>query len=495
MNEQQGTEIIVKESSAEGVLLGAAVGDALGWPQEFRGQIVGGQKARDEHTPQPRFIAWERNAGHYTSRRRDRVGAGEYSDDTQLLLATARACLHGESWLSWLTRVELPLWPLYQRGGGGAVLTACSAWAVGKAPWEGKDTKARKTLERYAGAGANGVAMRIAPHVLVEADQSTALRRVLQDGVQTHGHPRALVGALVYAAALHAALRQANTMNYGQLLEAAETGLLTVEKARMAFPESWPDNVRDRTTAAWDSVIAEVRALLALCRTSLDQGAMSNPEKLLVEIGCDNPAVNGAGTITAVAAVYLASRFAARPMGGLLQAAFLRRGDTDTLASMTGALLGALHGTQWLEGLDLRVQDAAYLTALAGNLVHPRLRHDNEPQAPERVSVLREEMLRELEHVDPSSETRPTGRFPDGRVWHLVALDTHDEINPRAVLALQDGQTVFLELPKKKLGTSSRPASKPLPFDDQGQPHQTPSDAPLRSGISLPTSDLNLGLS
>lgn len=489
MTEQQGTDVLVMPSSAEGVLLGAAVGDALGWPQEYRGQIVGGQKARDELTPQPRFIAWERSAGHYTNRRRDRVGAGEYSDDTQLLLATARACLHGESWLSWLTEIELPVWPLYQRGGGGAVLTACSAWAAGRAPWEGQDAKARKTQDRYVGAGANGVAMRIAPHVLAEPDLGTALRRVLQDGVQTHGHPRALVGALVYAAALHVALRQSDTMNYGQLLDAAEAGLLSVQTAQSAFPSSWPDDIRDRTTAAWEPVIAEVRALLGLCRASLQQGAMSHPEKLLVELGCDNPKVNGAGTITAVAAVYLASRFAARPMGGLLQAAFLRRGDTDTLASMTGALLGALHGTGWLEGLDLKVQDAAYLATIASRLVHPQPRQGDVSQTPQPVSILRDEMLRELEHVDPYSETRPTGRFPDGRTWQLVRLDAHEEFNPRAFLALEDGQTVFIELPKKKRPASSKPTEQ-LSIDDQVQPQGPPSDAPLRSGISLPTGDL-----
>jgi hypothetical protein len=75
---------------------------------------------------------------------------------------------------------------------------------------------------------------------------------------------------------------------------------------------------------------------------------MSNTEETLERIGCTDPKINGSGTVSAVAAVYLASRFGARPVDGLLSAAFLRKADTDTLAPLTDALPGAPHGTRWL---------------------------------------------------------------------------------------------------------------------------------------------------
>src|SRR5271170_4407033 len=106
--------------AARGVFVGAAVGDALGWPQELRGGLKGGKKARESAEPTLAFRPWTRNGGHYSHRYEDPVGPGEYSDDTQLLLATARACLTGTTWWNWLAEVELPTWPLYQRGGGGA---------------------------------------------------------------------------------------------------------------------------------------------------------------------------------------------------------------------------------------------------------------------------------------------------------------------------------------------------------------------------------------
>src|SRR5258708_37818829 len=103
-----------------GAFVSAAVGDALGWPQEARSNIVGGQKARDV-PPQPRFRSWRRNSGTQYARYQETIEAGEYSDDTQLLLAVARSCLTGRNWLTWLTRVELPAWtplPLSFQGYG-----------------------------------------------------------------------------------------------------------------------------------------------------------------------------------------------------------------------------------------------------------------------------------------------------------------------------------------------------------------------------------------
>lgn len=225
--------------AARGIFLGAAVGDALGWPQEVRGGLVGRQKERDRATPRPEFRSWTRHAGHYSSRYRDPVRVGEYSDDTQLLLATARCCLDGERWWNRLTEVELPAWPLYQRG-GGVVLTAAASWAEGRPPWRGNGPARVQAVEkRYRGAGANGVAMRIAPHVLRADDPDDLIRRILRDGITTHGHPRALVGALVYAFALRHAASSRATHGFGDSIEAATAGLIDVDRVLPALPPDW----------------------------------------------------------------------------------------------------------------------------------------------------------------------------------------------------------------------------------------------------------------
>ena len=89
---------------ARGAIVSAAVGDALGWPQETRSNIVGGQKARNVPA-KASFRSWDRNSGTQYARYQETVEAGEYSDDTQLLLAVARSCLAGEAWPRWFARV------------------------------------------------------------------------------------------------------------------------------------------------------------------------------------------------------------------------------------------------------------------------------------------------------------------------------------------------------------------------------------------------------
>jgi hypothetical protein len=343
--------------------------------------------------------------------------------------------------------------------------------------------------------------MRIAPHVLIEPDLSLALARVMRDGVLTHGHPRALVGALVFAAALHTAFRQGSTLDYGALLDAAGRGLLTFDAVEEHLPSDWPDDLHAQCRRNWPDVLDEVEVLLSRARASLEQGAMSSPDKLLAELGSTDPKVNGAGTVTAVGAVYLASRFAARPMGAMLQAAFLRRGDTDTLASMTASLLGAVHGTGWLEGLDAAVQDSTYIRWLSTGLVGGR---------PTPLTPLPQtspaDLRRQLESTLLVLAQRPRtdtehGVFPDGRTWTLHGLRRlPDSDDSRATLKLEDGQTVFIDVtaspsePASDNGNSraDQAGSRATP-DTQRQPGlqlQDDTGAVVRLGITLPTRDL-----
>ncbi|MEV7784922.1 ADP-ribosylglycohydrolase family protein [Streptomyces sp. NPDC088106] len=369
---------------SRGLLVGAAAGDALGWPQEQRSGIVGGRKAR-ETPPTMAFRAWNRWSGALYAKYEDAVAAGEYSDDTQLLLATARACLHGRAWWSWLTDVELPAWPLYQRGGGRAVLTACRSWQSATPPWHGPEKKVRA----YFAAGANGVAMRIAPHALATLDDQSSkqlVTRVLMDGILTHGHPRALLGGVVYALAVRHTLLHEGAMEYGDLLDAitSEPIWANADHAASSFPIEWLEAFEEISNTgfliSWRNTVQEMHDLLHVAKQSLERAALADDEQTLRELGCFDPKRNGSGTITAAAAIYLASRFSVRPSMGLLRSAFLAHADTDTLASMTGALLGALHGSEWLAALSRTLQDRPYIEQLSRSLIadHTELSVDDQ---------------------------------------------------------------------------------------------------------------------
>lgn len=350
---------------AVGTLWGAALGDALGWPHEERARGVRDGSGLSLST-------WKKRSGGRFMAHEETIDAGSYSDDTQLILAVARARLSGTRWTRHLAGTELPFWPLYERGGGGATLRATRLLQRGILPWEA----APVDREKYLTAGGNGVAMRVAPHVLFDAGASnfaTIAEAVMADGVLTHGHPRALVGALVYAFGLWRALMSKGTLRYGQLLEEVSSEIS--EWARVPdIGDHWPSwraNVLERDISfieSWDQTVGEVRDALDIAHRGLRTGALALDEETLQQLGCLDRRTNGAGTVGAVAAIFLASKHAASPFEGVARAALAKGADTDTLASMTGALSGAVSGTEWMRGHYERLQDARYIADLARQL-------------------------------------------------------------------------------------------------------------------------------
>ena len=473
----------VATPTAQAMFVCAAVGDALGWPQEVRGGLIGGKKARDSAEPALKFRSWTRANGFQSARYRDPVAEGEYSDDTQLLLATARACLCGDQWWQRLTEVELPTWPLYQRGGGAAVLRAASSWADGRAPWVGGTVKTDENRKRYFNAGANGVAMRIAPHIVWSDSPGDLVERVVRDGIATHGHPRALVGALAYAFVLQYAATSAHTLEFGELVDAAYRGLVAPAQVLDHLPDDWGDV--DAFAKVWDTTNHEMATLLDQIMQSLQQGAMSPPTATLERLGCTDPKIYGAGTITAAGAIYLAARFASRPEGALLASAFLRGGDTDTLASMTAAVLGAVHGVEWLFPISHTVQDFDYLIHVGALTASREVVSLPKPSA--RSATARSKFKNAVAEASGSTAqlgglaTPDTLMFPDGRaatlhsLTHLDGTKTH-----RATLRLDDGQTVFVDLTGRlaeKLAALDVPSAERRLQDDADRQPRDASEA------------------
>jgi ADP-ribosylglycohydrolase len=457
-------------SRSRGVFFGAAVGDALGWPQEQNSGIVGGNKNRSVN-PTTDFRSWERYGGSQYQKYIEPVAAGEYSDDTQLILATARAVLSPD-WFTTLIDTELPLFLLYQRGAGGATLRACRSWATGSPPWEGGTTqKAQKIQQQYFNAGGNGVAMRIAPHVIVgAADQRRDLvARVVRDGVTTHGHPRALVGAAAYAAALHILLTAEGTLEYGELaahVEADECWQIP-EMAFKTLPADWVDvatQLQPDVMSWWETAVNETKELLSRTAAGMKSGILGNDLDVLETLGCFDKRINGAGTITAVGAIYLASRNAPRPSSGLVRAAFLKRADTDTLASMTAGLLGALHGSDWLEPLSSQIQDRDYIAKLADRCTSLALGETRATSAP--AQPVREDDLRSFREYLETAGHAPTA-LPGGRrveSMRTSSLESRTKAKASRLLLNVEGQTLVVDLIHRKV--PEQPATRPSPDNE-----------------------------
>lgn len=349
----------------EGAICGAAVGDALGWPSEQNSKNV----TKAEQNSKEIFRKWSRREGGQFWSHYEDINPGEYSDDTQLIIATARSLRYGEKWSQAFTKIELPAWLSYERGGGGATKRAAQSWKRKNTPWDLEKEK-RVDVERYFNAGGNGVAMRILPHIFNnEMSYEDIMNQIFINGIFTHGHPRALIGAMVYADALLYLLELEETLGYGELIEY----LLNRKDKWANFPDAnktkiWlnvanvihGDNYKD----LWEEVAREMIDLLKIAKDGIDDGALDMGNSVLERMGCFNKNINGAGTVTAGAAIYLSSKYASSPKLGLLEAAYLQNADTDTLASMVGGILGMIHGQEFMLNSWITVQDYEYLKKL-----------------------------------------------------------------------------------------------------------------------------------
>lgn len=138
-------------------------------------------------------------------------------------------------------------------------------------------------------------------------------------------------------------------MQYGAIIEK----VLSEVKTWSVLPDlndicpNWKNSVQTtdgQYDDSWQNTIKEMLQLLELCQEGMKQGALSIQREVLTKLGCFDKSIKGAGTVSAAAAIFLASRFAANPFHGLLEAGFAPSADTDTLASMTGGILGAIAG-------------------------------------------------------------------------------------------------------------------------------------------------------
>ncbi|HET9592099.1 MAG TPA: ADP-ribosylglycohydrolase family protein [Solirubrobacterales bacterium] len=449
-------------------MLAAAIGDALGWPVENRSGRVGGISRVQ---PRLEFVDWMRREGGGYAPHQVEVAAGSYSDDTQLILAVARSRMRGSQWWRHWTDCELPLWLLYERGGGGATKRAAQAWNRGLPPWSEENKPS--DLNRYWRAGGNGVAMRVLPHVLVgDPDAFGGIAaHIVADGICTHGHPRALIGALAHSYALWLALKQKGTLGFGELIERT----LDEEDAWAPFPGAVPhlddwtaqmEIARPPFADEWKQTRIEMRHLFESCRESLRGGSLAVDRKTLQALGAFDKSVNGAGTIAAAAAVFLASRYASRPAQGLMAAAFAKGADTDTIASMTGSLLGAIQQDGWLSGLKPRLQDASYIEQVASDLAQNRSVQG--PIQPWRQEN-RKSFLRALAQADEGNGlSLPI--FGRCRIRHRDLPETKSSSKIfEWIMATEAGQTLHVKrvvpTPKKRAATATQPdPSTATPF-------------------------------
>jgi ADP-ribosylglycohydrolase len=326
-----------------GSALWAAWGDALGYVTELAWTPAGVlARAGVEQVSEP--VAWTAQVGGRFGAEVE-LPAGTYSDDTQLRLAVGRCIRSGGRFdVETFSKLELPVFRAYALGAGRGTRAAATNLALPQTRWSAN------FFGTYTTTGGNGAAMRIQPHVWA----GRSLAAVVDDAICTHGHMRAILGATLHATCLALVLRDGE-------IPTPDPALLDAEVLDLLGPDwihAWEAQSGQPVDQALDSALAEGRDMLAQARHATDYAALAT------QLGALDPRTRGSGLSTAVLALALAWMYADDPVSGLVVAANLLESDTDTIASMAGALLGAIH----TDDPPTPPADAQYIAAEADRL-------------------------------------------------------------------------------------------------------------------------------
>jgi ADP-ribosylglycohydrolase len=473
-----GSKVGVSASLAiecvHGALLGAVMGDALGWPYEQNAGRIG---PLNQDMTKLAFSSWRRRSGGRFQPHEEEIEAGMYSDDTQLILATARSLMRHDGWGRYLARHEIPLWLSYEKGGGGATKRAAESCRRGIWPWQDP-----KRHDRYFEAGGNGVAMRILPHVLIRGQsENHLLRDVFRNGIITHGHPRALLGARLYAQAAWWIAHTPPPIPFGSVIEAMFDTRQFWEKppeysdgaetTTQHWMESADKHFASGYLTLWRDVVRETCDGLELCRRALHEGALADDFTVLKQLRCFDRTVNGSGIIASLAVLYLFAAHAADPFVGMRTIAFARSADTDTLASMLGGLFGLCYGLDWIPEPLQRVQDRELIAETANQLLHPR--ENSSDSAISQWSDRNDAELRK-QLLQGDNERVSLGALGEAQIIDRKTLKSLARGTTIAEWRLRTtfGQTMFIKILQKTAVDQERAIEKPQHRTKKVQPQE-----------------------
>lgn len=367
-----------------GAMVATAIGDALGWPNEDRSGNTSKKTIGKD-----KFVRWQRRTGGRFYNHVETILPGEYSDDTQMVLAVARSIIAG-NWENFFKKKELPFWVEYERGGGKSLLRAARFYKNAK-----KEIWQSEFAGEYFKAGGNGAAMRVLPHIIA-AEHSDGggeyLSDVIKDCIITHGHPRALLGATCFAYALNWLLNKNTVLGYGELVIAVKAGVNVWGQFPVnILPVEWLETVNRlyNYRETWNQTLLEMLKQLDYIDNSLQKGLMIEDIDVLAHLHCFEKE-KGAGDIAILSAIYLASKYANNPILGIKIPALMSGLDSDTIASITGGLLGMLCGLEQIPAEWRMVQDYNCLIRISDILV-------SESRADALKSLISKEKEGELE--------------------------------------------------------------------------------------------------
>ena len=319
--------------------LWAAYGDALGWISELTDEAGLRRRTGGARLSEP--VGWTRRIGGRSGANVS-VPRGCYSDDSQLRLATGRAISAVGFDVEAFAKVELPVWLSYALGGGRATVAAAEHLAKARSAWYVNQFKG------WTGAGGNGAAMRIQPHVWAARtpdDATSFLPDVARNSICTHSHPTGLMGAVLHALCVGRAIAYARSPSCDELAElideAARLPEIMAGDVEFGYWRGALEQVIGDFANAWEGVVEETRVVVgSVSRITKNATPQERYKYVVSGLKLRAPERRGSGMLTAVAAAAL-TWCESRPAEAMRIAANEFGTDTDTIATMAGAILGA----------------------------------------------------------------------------------------------------------------------------------------------------------
>lgn len=312
--------MITKESQIRGAFLGLAYGDILGCPTESLSM----QEIHDlfgEYTQLP--LSYDPSILEAFPRLRP---PGEHSDDTQQAMLLTLACLHPGGYTS--SRFAHYLTHAYEkkacRGYGNRFEQAVKNLLNG--------TSFQKSGSFSAGIGA---AMRVLPAALLYADQPAQLKQVItEQSAITHADVRAI--AIAYALGYTVA-KVLSGMSRENIIETLPGEVFDFEEYVVTKYASW--NIEK-------SAVHEVSMALSYVLSKSIDDTPYIRERILDLSG--TASVNDPYALAGgIHALVMGLQKDIDPHAQLLSICQLGS-DTDTVAAMAGAILGARFGDTWI---------------------------------------------------------------------------------------------------------------------------------------------------
>ena len=457
--------------------LWAAFGDALGFTTELG----------DEKTFRYRFggqtedwgrVAWKRKIGGKYGCQIE-IPPGPYSDDTQLRLAVSRAInSDGIFQKEAFAKLELPAWRCYALGAGVGSLAAADNIVKASVAWNSNF---------------------YSPH--------SYILDIFSDAIVTHGHARGILGAIFHGICLAMTLVYQKPLTCAQwhnILPFLEDIPSLIQKDAFlstVWLPTWEKGASMPFAAQAGAVIEEYRGYMDEFPKHTTGSPAERYRSFARAIGAVGGKERGSAIKTTILASAAALLFAEEdPASCLRTVAALFDSDTDTIATMAGALLGATVPHE----PDYPVQDREYLKKEASRLYNISQKLPTETFAyhsmlewrPPRSALDQVKRYRDVYYIDGLTPLATLeGEYANAStVWQFATTSfgqtllvkrrksvPETESEPKcgtyririkrttpdtAVLTAQPPHAEQLPLlPKDQMGTPGRYTSPPLPED------------------------------